>query len=467
MVATAVCVPAIALAIRGSSWLVDYLFFVVALNRGVRRMIDYQNGYFDKYSLISLTPIIVGGLATLVVLLQLNGKQRLGRTSTNLLYLYGIAVAGAFAIGFINVRFGAVYALGEYIAPIGLIGFAAMYADTPSVLDRWCRSVAISVAIVAAYGIYQFYTIPPWDAFWVRSVGFEGYLGTLEPTKMTLYSTMAERGPAAAYLCGGLILLILRPGTFGIFRWPMAVLVLTAMLLTYSRTTIIWAGLALILYPLINRGTGMLPIAAIALLAAAAGPSLMNRLPGAESVANRVSTIGSIQDDGSFKGRLILLKMALRHSVVEPLGLGIGSHGLAARVGKASRAGEGDTTGYVEILRTFGWIGFLMIVTLLYKLWKRSSDLARVELDDSNVLLFRAWFISGMVALFSGNWMFTATFFWVLAGHCLGLYDLALDAELDTEDEYEDPDVDYSSEDLQVATLGSLFPEQPYANSLS
>ncbi|WP_144059682.1 O-antigen ligase family protein [Rhodopirellula sallentina] len=463
MVATAICAPAILLALRNSNWLVDYLFFVVALNRGVRRMVDYQNGYFDKYSLISLTPIIVCGLATLVVLLHLNTRRRLGQATSETLWIYGLAVLGAFFIGLVNVRLGAVYALGEYIAPIGLLGYAAMHAKEPSVLSRWSNSVAFSTAVVAAYGIYQYYTIPPWDAFWVRAVGFEGYLGNLKPTEMTLFSTMAERGPAASYLCGGLILLLLRPKTLGVFRWPTIALVATAMLLTYSRTVVIWTALAVIVFPLINRGTAILPIAILALLVAAIGPSILSRLPSAEKITSRVSTIGAIQNDGSFKIRLFLIKTTLKSSLQEPFGLGIGSHGLAQRVGKANRGGSGDSTGYIQTLRTFGWIGFFMIVILLYKLWKRSSDLVQSEMDDANVRLFRAWFISGMVALFSGDWMFTATFFWVLAGHCLGLYDLALEEEM-ADDEAES---DLEHDEFDLSQFGSPIPPQQYANSLS
>ena len=75
IVAFSICLPALVMAAQRSTWLIDYLFFVVVLNRGIRRMVDYQNGEFNSLSLISLTPIIVGGLATLVVLIELNGSR--------------------------------------------------------------------------------------------------------------------------------------------------------------------------------------------------------------------------------------------------------------------------------------------------------------------------------------------------------------------------------------------------------
>jgi len=424
LVAILICLPAFLLAFQKSSWLVDYLFFVVALNRGVRRYVDWLNGSFNPLSLISLTPIIVGGLATLVVLSELNRRSRqFGSTTIQIILCYSAACAMALVVGFINTSFGAIYALGDYLAPIGLIGFGALCIDKPRILDRWSHSVALSAVVVAVYGIYQFYTIPPWDAFWVRAVDFEGYLGELEPTKMSLFSTLNERGPAASYLCSGLILIVLRPGTLWWFRWPAASLVLMAMLLTYARTSVIQASLACLLFPILNRGSGIIPIAILCMIAAVFGETLLQKLPGEGKAATRVSTIGNIREDGSFQGRMVNMGRAATNALSEPFGLGLGSHGLAARVASKESDGEGDSSGYIESLRTFGWIGFALMVSILYRSWNRSQTLITSKNLDPNVALFRVWFASGMVALLSGNWLFTATFFWVLVGYVVARSD--------------------------------------------
>lgn len=435
-----ICFPAFILAAQRSSWLVDYLFLVVAFNRGIRRVVDYQNGYFNQLSLISLTPLIVGGLATVVVLLELQQGRRvsLGSRTQRGIYVYGIAVVLAFAVGFHYTRFGAVYALGDYIAPIGLLGFGAMFVDQPNLINRWCQSMALCALFVAIYGIWQFYTIPPWDAFWVRETKMLGYLGTLESTKMSLFSTMAERGVAAAFLCGGLILIALRPNFLGILRIPCVAVVLVAMLLTYARTAIIQFGLAVVLFPLLNRGSGLVPVIGLSLLAILFGPILLDRLPGSNKAAARLATIGDLQNDGSLRGRIELIGITGGASLTEPFGLGIGSHGLSSRVTSSAAMGSGDSTGYIETLRTFGWFGTLMIVLVLYRIWKASAELLIVVSDDANVHLFRTWFVSGLAAMFSGNWMFTATFFWVLAGYVLGKADI-LDSESEwSELEYEE-----------------------------
>jgi putative inorganic carbon (HCO3(-)) transporter len=415
-----IILPAVILSLRGSSWLVDYLFLVVALNRGIRRVVDYNNGFFNPTSTISLTPIIVGGLAVLVVLNRLNSNSdQYGRSNLSVIYRYSAATAFAFVIGFINIRAAAVYALGDYIAPIGLLGFGAIYADRPDIFQRWCNSVGLTGVIVAGYGIWQFYTIPPWDAFWVTAVNFEGYLGVLEPTKMTLFSTMAERGPAAAYLSCCLVIVALRPNTLGIIRLPAAVLIAAAMLLTFSRTAIIQFAIALILYPILNRGSGKYITFFVIVIAVLFGESLLSFLPGEGRAMERVSTIGNISSDGSFTGRLVQLRAGISFAATEPLGLGLGSHGMGSRVTSVGSMGMIDSTGYVEALRTYGWGGFFVLVTVFVSIWRSSTRLLKAEGDDPNLYLFRTWYISGLIASFSGSWVFTATFFWVLAGYTL------------------------------------------------
>jgi hypothetical protein len=441
LVSFLIIVPALILTLRQSSWLVDYLFFVVALNRGIRRIVDYNNDFFNPTSVISLTPIIVGGLAVLVVLNGLNSNVgQYGRSTLSVIYRYGAATGFAFVVGFINVRAAAVFALGDYIAPIGLLGFGALYADRPDIFRRWCNSVALSGVIVAGYGIWQFYTIPPWDAFWVRAVNFEGYLGILEPTKMTLFSTMSERGPAAAYLCSCLIIVTLRPGTLGIFRFPAVALILFAMLLTYSRTVIIQFGLAVVLYPILNKGSGKYVTFFILAIALVFGESLLSMLPGQGKALERVSTIGNIGNDSSFLGRMVQLRAGINAASSEPLGLGLGSHGLGGRVTAGGAMGVMDSTGYVEALRTYGWVGFLLIASVFVTLWRRSKRLLAMVEEDRNLFLFRTWFVAGLVATFSGSWVFSATFFWVLAGYCL---ERSEQSDLsDEEDGDFDPDED-------------------------
>jgi len=49
--------PGFILAVRGSSYLVDYTTFIFVFNREIRRLVDYYNHQFNAFSLISITPL--------------------------------------------------------------------------------------------------------------------------------------------------------------------------------------------------------------------------------------------------------------------------------------------------------------------------------------------------------------------------------------------------------------------------
>jgi putative inorganic carbon (HCO3(-)) transporter len=409
------------LAVSRSSWFVDYAFLVIAFNRCIRRMVDYHNGEFNPYSLISLTPLVVCGFATLMVVGTIIRSSSFAEAKLRETLLpYAIAVAFAFVVGLFNARLGAVYSLGDYLAPIGLLAFGSWFSHDQRICDRWCRNFCLIVFIVAVYGLWQFYTIPPWDAFWLLAVDFDGYMGEPEPTKMTLFSTLQERGPAGMFMAGGVILLMLRGAFSHLFRWPMAAVIGYAMLLTYTRTSVILCVAACLLFPLLNRNASLRVILGSVVFLAAFIPVIVQQLPGSEHAIQRVSTLARIQDDSSFQGRLRSFRESLSKAVFEPLGLGLGSHGLAGKVSSATESGAGDSTGYVQTLRTFGWIGTILVVITLVRLWRNSNTALLQGSGDSTVSFYRAWFSAGMVVFYSGDWLFTATFFWVLGGYVIG-----------------------------------------------
>lgn len=409
------------LALSRSSWFVEYVFIVVAFNRCARRIVDYHNGEFNPYSLISLTPLVVCGFGTLMVVgTLLRSSSPADASIRKVLLPYSVAVAFAFVVGLVNSKLAAIYSLGDYLAPIGLVAFGSWFAFDERICDRWCRNFCLIVFTVAIYGLWQFYTIPPWDAFWLLAVDFDGYMGEPEPMKMTLFSTLQERGPAGTFMAGGMILLLLRGVFSHLFRWPMAGVIGYAMLLTYTRTSVILCIAACVLFPIINRSGNLKVLIGSTVFLCGFIPFIVQKLPGSDHAIARVSTLTNIQEDGSYQGRLIFFRASLSEAVNEPLGLGLGTHGLAGKVGTAAKAGMGDSTGYVQTLRTFGWIGTVLVLVSLWSLWRSSSLALERDNSDITVLFFRAWFAAGMVVFYSGDWIFTATFFWVIGGYVLG-----------------------------------------------
>jgi len=403
-VALLIVAPAAYLYLTGSSWLIDYLVWVTVLNRGIRRYVDWLNGAFNAFSPISLTPLIVSGFVFLMVL---QNYRTLPGYLQRVIRLFTIALTLGFVIGLVRNQLAAVYALAEYVAPLSIMGCAAIARGNERILDRWIKSVGWAAVTVSVYGWYQYYTIPPWDAFWVRAVGFEGYLGQLKPTQMVVFSTMSERGVLAGFLGFAVIPMIISKRWRNSSGWISVIIIIATILLTFVRTTIISIGLATILFPVLNRGKNTIQIILILCVGAVAGIYILNKTPSSGKVGKRLQTIGSITEDGSFKGRIQIANYGAGALLKNPLGTGLGSTGLAGRVntgGVEAGAAIGDN-GYFEILFSFGLIGGACFFYAFYLIWKQVRIFEKLGIQSESLMMFKALFVTGAVTLFAGNWL--------------------------------------------------------------
>ena len=287
------------------------------------------------------------------------------------------------------------------------MGCAALAKGNARILDRWIKTVGWAAVVVSIYGWYQYYTIPPWDAFWVKAVGFEGYLGKLKSTEMTVFSTMAERGILAGFLAFAVIPMIISKRWRNVAGWGSVVLIIATILLTYVRTAIITIGLATIMFPVLNRGKNTFQIILVLCVAAFAGSYILNKTPSSDKVGARMQTIGSITQDGSFKQRFLIAAYGIGALIKNPIGTGLGSTGLAGRVntGVAEAGGIIGDNGYFEILLPFGLIGGSCFFYAMYLIWKQIRIFEKRGIRTESLMVFKTLFVTGAVALFAGNWL--------------------------------------------------------------
>ena len=407
----------IGLAFARSSWIVDYAVFVFVLNRGLRRLVDfYVNESFNPLSPISLTPLIVSGAMAVPLVL---GFKRLPGSAKRIFLCLAGAMGYAFAIGFLNQGFGAVYAFGEVLAPVAMAGYVVSFNAPVSLRDRWIRSFSWAAILASAYGWYQYLTIPPWDAFWLREVGMIGYMGIPEPTKMSVFSTMGERGPLASYLGFALVPMIVSPRWRTFLGWPAVVLVFSTIVLTVSRGGVLIALIGTLIFLLVNRGAkfGQIALATVVVgLAVWFGIGLM---PGSERLIERFETLGNMGEDGSFQGRMAIMAGGTGAVLENPLGGGLGASGLGTRV---NTGGTGTTTsfgdaGYFQIFLVYGIIGSGLLLGALILAWKRLGIYYRVAtLRNEHVLLIRALMIAMIPACAAGDMLTGFSIFWLALG---------------------------------------------------
>ncbi len=395
--------PAAYFFLTGSSWLIDYLVWITVLNRGIRRFYDWTAGSFNAFSPISLTPLVISGFVFLMVIRH---YPSLPGFLQRIIRIFAFAMAVGFVVGLVRNQLAAVYALAEYVAPLSVMGCAAIAKGNEKILDRWVKSVGWAAVAVSLYGWYQYYTIPPWDAFWVRAVGFEGYLGQLKPTEMTVFSTMSERGVLAGFLAFAVIPMIVSKRWRNITGWGAVVLIIATILLTFVRTAIITITMAAILFPVLNRGKNTLQIIVLLCVAAFAGSYILKSTPSSGKVGERMQTIGSITEDGSFKGRIAIAGYGLGEILKNPIGQGLGSTGLAGRVntGEIDAGGTIGDNGYLEILLSLGLLGGAAFFYAFYLIWRQVRIFERAGIRSESLMMFKAFFVTGAVALFAGNW---------------------------------------------------------------
>lgn len=399
-----VVLPALYLYAVRSSWLIDYLVWVTVLNRGLRRYVDWLSGAFNPLSPVSLTPLVVSGLICLFVL---RDAGKFPRYLKRIFGFFAVALAIGFVVGIVRNQLAAVYALAEYVAPLSIMGCAALAKGNEKILDRWIRSIGWAAVVASLYGWYQYYTIPPWDAFWVTSVGLGGYLGNLRPTEMTVFSTMSERGILAGFLASAVIPMVVSKRWRNPTGWISVTIILSTILLTFVRTALITVAMAVILFPLLNRGKKSFRIILLLGVVAVFGNFVVGQMPGAKKITRRLQTLGEVTKDSSFQGRILIAADGFSWLARNPIGTGLGSTGLSGRVntGKIDAGAAIGDNGYLEVLFSFGILGGAVFFYALYLIWHQVLVFQRMGLRSESLMMFKALFVSGMVGLMAGNWL--------------------------------------------------------------
>jgi putative inorganic carbon (hco3(-)) transporter len=408
--------PGLILAIRGSSYLVDYTTFIFVFNREIRRLVDYYNHQFNAFSLISITPLAMLALLFMGFL----GRFDLLHSRAKQIFLMLLGAIGyGFVIGITRNGAACIYQGAQYISTIGLMGYAAVSPADDKTADRWLRSAALAGILAAFYGWYQYYVIPDWDAFWVRQVGFLNYLGgQLVSTKMWVFSTFAERGTCAIYM--GLVaipMLVSRRWRFA-FGWPEAILILSCIFITFSRIGIVVAVVGIVLFPILNGGKNLGRIVIVVALAIGVLFAFSDKIPGVDRMVKRFEILLHIQDDGSFQGRMFIAQASWPFALTHPIGFGIGSSGMAGRINGAQNGLVTDN-GWLEIMTSLGLPGFVLFAGALVLLWRYFALLRQLGVRDDYLGLARTFLVASLVFTWASNFFIEFSVMWIAMGRAL------------------------------------------------
>lgn len=423
LVTIVIIAPAIWLAFKGSGWLLDYAIFVLAFNRGIRRLVDYYfNGQFNPYSPISLTPLAVAGLLLIPAVTYWGWLSQRARGPFLLL---GAGLCLGLSVGIFLNRFAAVYSLAEWISGLAAMAFAAAHPARNAVADRWIKSAGWAAVAVAAYGWWQYYMIPAWDAMWLVESGMVGYMGQPEPTQMTVFSTLNERGPCGTFLAWAVIPMIIHSRWRNVGGWLSVALLLSGIVLTQTRSNLIIIALVALLYPALSKGRGLGRLLVLSALVVSIGTLGMERIPGLSTMKERFGSESLYGEGSSLQGRIEIYQYGISDVLRRPLGLGLGSSGMGNRAGGGAIQTVGDS-GYIQIIAQFGWIGAGLFFCALWKIWKELGmrwSIGCQAFGPTQVNAFvpatRAILLAALVFLFVGDIFAGFGLLWVFLGRAL------------------------------------------------
>lgn len=352
---------------------VFYAFSLWMFTPLVRRLADWQSVYHPA-SMVMLAPLLVAGLGGVTV------ARRLGRLGDPDIAPFTILLA-LLGFGF----FVGLLQNGPSQAALGLLNWGAPLLFGMHLLLRHRSaeefegalfdSLAWGVLGMSLYGIYQYFSPPPWDVAWMLNAEMAS-IGLPLPRMVRVFSTMNSPGPFAGTLAVGLLAVLVRGG---VMRWAASAPGYVALLLSLVRAA--WGGWAIGALALLATATPGRSVRYLVLgagVVALAVPLLLVE-PVSTVVSQRVNTLGAADQDVSLRARTELYRTGLTMAA-SPFGSGLGASGTATKMSEETvsfaQAGVVDS-GLIELLMNLGGPSTLVFVIVLVVLMVQAGLRAR------------------------------------------------------------------------------------------
>ena len=341
---------------RYSDLYIGFTWWLWFLTPEVRRLVDYQAGW-NPQNPIMLAPYLVAALTMFTLLRHLPKLQFSRLFPFGLIFLglfYGYCV-GIYRGGWQATSFDLINWLIPVTFAFHLVVHWRSYLRYRQVVQR---TFVGGVLVMGLYGLLQFFSPPAWDQYWMLSAPITS-IGSPEPFEVRVFSTLNSPGPFAVVMMAGLLLLL---GGGGPLRWPAAVAGFASFLLSLVRSA--WGAWLLgLIYIVAQRGR-LRRLAALVVMGAIALP-LLTVGPVAETVNARLQTVSDLEQDTSFSDRVTFYSEFLPQALLNPMGEGLGSTGLATKLGTpGGELGEFSSfdSGLMHIPFVLGWPGSLLYV---------------------------------------------------------------------------------------------------------
>lgn len=351
-------IPAWILALFKSKALPIYVLAVWAFGPEVRRYFDWASGNYHSISPISIAPL----LCSLAFLLPImSNPPKLTANLRVAFRWFGLAFFSAFLIGFARYHFSAIYQMLNYVIPMLIVPYMLAVQPSSRDRDRWLAAFSIIAVLVAIYGWIQYFLMPSWDSFWMVHSGM-GSIGLPLPKKVRVFSTLNSPGPTANYLAFALVPMLFRREWRGPFGWLGTMAVASVLALTLVRSAWLMTLVGVFVYILLIKKEKRFRLISLFLISGVAFYFILNHIPGANTITQRIQSFGDLGNDYSLQTRIHFTLSFLPNLLHTPLGAGFGSTGVATKLGNGGQLGVNGNfdNGIIDIFYTFGFFfGFM------------------------------------------------------------------------------------------------------------
>jgi hypothetical protein len=358
-----------------------FLGFALALwffSPFVRRLIDYETGFYNPSPYPLLAPLLVTGYCFLTILTygsRLPFTHYRGFGLAILGVLFGVG-AGAGRLGVVTLAEAVLAWMVPLFLGFHIIANSHLYTQYKNVL---LNVLSVSVCLMGLYGVYQYFVMPPWDALWMSGAGMMS-IGQPEPQQVRVFSTLNSPGPFGMVMAVSLLVLFAHrsnvsrlltiPGYVG---WMLAVV---------RASWIGWiVGLAIAL--VVTRGSVRRRLLSIVMVTAILAVPIVLTTDAIETrVVDRMESLTSVEDDGSFQGRLGQYSHLFTLVANNPLGRGVGTTYF--------------DSGWVTVFYQLGLVGGVLYCIGLglvlwdaWQTWRKPSDeFSRLALAAGSMYVF-------------------------------------------------------------------------------
>lgn len=341
---------------------VSFVLWLFLLTPLVRRYVDFIAGW-QQVSPIMLAPYAVGLLclpSCIRYCIVQNGRFALPWVIVLGCVAYGFALALLYnrpmAGGFESLRWA--------VPPLLAIYLLAHHQQSRAFAQAITKTFAISLPLIAVYGLVQFASPWNWDAFWMENADITS-IGVPQPFEIRVFATLNSPGALAVALTSGVLFLLASRRT--VLVALMAMLVVPTLLLTMQRAAFFGLTVGLTYMTLLGPSLCRRRVLMAATMAALAVTALLSVPEARELVTARVSSFGALDADESSATRMEQYRTFPERLEQDLLGKGFAWEGVFANAGDQRRVFI--DSGIISTFLALGLpVGFVLFSTMMV-LW--------------------------------------------------------------------------------------------------